>query len=82
MPKMGNVIDFQRIYEYSHELKDFTEKVITLRANFVDEVIVKALFEVYKDTDISKIFIIDEANFKDFLNEMLPQWLTRKEQAR
>lgn len=81
MPKIGNVIDFQR-FEYSHELKDFTEKVITLRSSFVDEVIVKALFETYKDTDISKIFIIDETNFNDFLNEMLPQWLTRKDKAR
>ena len=69
-------------FEFSHELKDFTEKVITLRANFVDEVIVRALFEAYKDTDISKIFVIDETNFKDFLNEMLPKWLTRKDNAR
>lgn len=82
MKSIGMTINFERSIGFDNELNDFTEKVISLRANFVDEVVVKALFEAYKDTEISKIFVVDLHNFKDFLYEMLPQWLATKEYTR
>ena len=82
MKSVGTTINFERSIGLDNEIKNITEKVISLHASFVDEVVVKALYEAYKDTEISKIFVVDLNNFKDFLYEMLPQWLATKEYTR
>ena len=57
------------------------EKLSCERIKAIDDYIIKQLYEAYKDTDISKLFIIDETEFAKYLKATLPQYLkTRGEQ--
>ena len=39
-----------------------------------DDVILGFLYDKYKDTDISNVYVLSEEDFKVFLLEMLPKW--------
>ena len=54
------------------------EKLSCKRVKAIDDFIIKQLYEAYKDTDISKLFIIDETEFARYLKATLPQYLKRK----
>ena len=58
---------------FSFDYKIAEKIAITAVAN-VDKAIIKAMYEAYKDTDVSKIFILDMGQFERFLKEMLPKW--------
>ena len=49
-------------------------KIITMYLTNADEYVVKALYDAYKETDVSKIFVIDMYEFGRFLRHMLPIW--------
>ena len=51
------------------------EKLSCERVKAIDDYIIKQLYEAYKDTDISKLFIIDETEFARYLKATLPQYL-------
>lgn len=40
----------------------------------IDEVLLKDLYEIYRNTNISSLIVIDEVQFKEFLNKYLPIW--------
>lgn len=50
------------------------EKIAITAVTNVDKVIIKAMYLAYKDTDVSKIFVLDMGQFEKFLKEMLPKW--------
>lgn len=54
------------------------ETIATLRVKTIDEYIVKQLYEAYKDTKVSKVFVIDMTEFEAFLKKMLPLWLEER----
>ena len=56
----------------------FEETLITSRVKMLDEYIVRQLYEAFKDTKISKVFVIDMTEFEAFLNKMLPLWMEEK----
>ena len=58
---------------FSFDYKIAEKIAITAVAN-VDNAIIKAMYQVYKDTDVSKIFVLDMGQFERFLREMLPKW--------
>ena len=45
---------------------------------YVDDFIVKELYEKYKDTPISQIYVLDETEFEKFLQIMLPKYAMLK----
>jgi hypothetical protein len=51
------------------------ERLSCERVKAIDDFIIKQLYEAYKDTDISKLFIIDETEFARYLKATLPQYL-------
>ena len=55
------------------------EKIATVRAYSVDKFLIKEMYEAYKDTDVSKVFILDMGQFEKFLREMLPKWQKENE---
>lgn len=56
----------------------FEETLATSRVKMIDEYILKQLYEAYKDTKVSKVFVIDMTEFEAFLKKMLPLWLEEK----
>ncbi len=57
----------------------FEETFATSRVKTIDEYIVKQLYEAYKGTKVSKVFVIDMTEFEAFLKQMLPLWLEERE---
>lgn len=43
-----------------------------------DEEVFKWLYEKYKDTDVSKVYVLSKADFEEFLLEMLPKWKRKR----
>ena len=62
----GMKFNFEIRYVFEETLKEFIEKQ--------DEEILKFLYEKYKDTDISKVYVLSKPEFEKFLLEMLPKW--------
>lgn len=56
----------------------FEETLATSRVKTIDEYILKQLYEAYKDTKVSKVFVINMTEFEAFLKKMLPLWLEEK----
>lgn len=54
------------------------EKLSCERVKAIDDYIIKQLYETYKKTDISKLFIIDETEFARYIEATLPQYLKTK----
>lgn len=44
-----------------------------------EESLVMNLYEIYKDSDISELYVISEPEFKKFLMEMLPKYLNKED---
>ena len=52
-----------------------TETLATAKVKSIDDYIVKQLYEAYKETEVSKIFVIGMEEFEAFLKKMLPLWM-------
>ena len=48
----------------------------------IDDELMKTLYEIYKDSDISTLYVIDENQFKRYLLETLPKYLESKNGGR
>lgn len=44
----------------------------------IDEKIIEEMYEIYKETIISRVYLIDKNQFKDFINTMLPKYMEEK----
>ena len=77
---MLSVNDAMRVIESpnDNDFFKFEETLATARVKTIDEYIVKQLYEAYKDTKVSKVFVIDMTEFEAFLKKMLPLWLEDK----
>ena len=62
----GIKVNFGIKYAFEVMLKEFTEKQ--------DEKILNFLYEKYKDTDVSTVYVLSKPEFEKFLLEMLPKW--------
>ena len=54
------------------------EKIVIERQKEIDQHIIDKLYEVYKDTDISEVYIISEKEFEFYLKATLPAYLKMK----
>ena len=45
----------------------------------IDKNIEKTIYEIYKDSDISELYVISEPEFRKFLLEMLPKYLNKED---
>lgn len=48
------------------------DKVVAAHTQALDEFVIKSLYETYKKTEVSKLFIIDICEFEKFLKKYLP----------
>ena len=80
MKDIAKVIAYDREKFIPNEDNCFTlvEKLTCERVKAINDYIIKQLYEAYKDTDISKLFIIDETEFAKYLKATLPQYLKTK----
>jgi len=53
----------------------FMEQLVTAKVSQINDYAIKQLYDTYKDTDVSAIFIIDMEKFTDFLMRYLPVYL-------
>jgi hypothetical protein len=80
MKNIAETIAFDREKFIPNEDNSVTlvEKLSCRRVKAIDDFIIKQLYEAYKDTDISKLFIIDETEFEKYLKATLPNYLKEK----
>lgn len=80
MKDLAKTIAFDREKFIPNEDNGVTivEKLACERVKAIDDFIVKQLYEAYKDTDISQLFIIDETEFAKYLEATLPQYLKER----
>ena len=65
-------------FRVNDRIDPLVEKLNCARVKAIDDYIIKQLYEAYKDTDISKLFIIDETEFARYLKATLPQYLKKR----
>lgn len=53
----------------------YEETIVTQWTNKIDKYIIEQLYETYKGTEVSKVFVIDMTEFEAFLKKMLPLWM-------
>jgi hypothetical protein len=82
MKDIVKVLSFDRERFIPNEDNCFTlvEKLSCERVKAIDDYIIKQLYETYKKTDISKLFIIDEQEFEKYLKATLPNYLKENKQ--
>ena len=51
------------------------EQMVATRVNEINHFIIEQLYEAYKNTDISKVLVIDMMQFEYFLKRYLPIYL-------
>lgn len=56
-----------------------TETLATAKVRSIDEYIIKQLYEAYKGTEVSRVFVIGMEEFEEFLKKMLPLWVEGNE---
>lgn len=61
---------------------EIVESMAMSRQQKVDKAVLEFLYEAYKDTEVSKVLVVDEEQFGRFLKEMLPIWLKRGGKAK
>ena len=90
MNQIGKMYLFRKQHEINLE-KDNTYKIFDgfsietcakRVVEFEDNQIVSYLYDKYKETDISKIYVISKPDFERFLKEMLPKWKENKNDLR
>lgn len=59
-------------------LFDIIEEIIIARRKTINQKIVKELFEIYKDSKYSEVYIISETEFERFLKWALPKYFAEK----
>lgn len=81
MKDIAKVIAFDRerfIPNEDNSVVTIVEKLTCRRIKAMDDYIIKQLYETYKDTEVSKLFIIDETEFAKYLKATLPQYLRKR----
>ena len=66
-----NKLKIEATKDYVFEI---SESIIAVRMKKIERFIIESLYDAFKDTDISKIFLIDIEEFERFLIKMLPIW--------
>lgn len=76
MKDIGAIINFPRGQNPNVDaiLYACSQKIAITTVSKVDNAIIKTMYEAYKYTDVSKVFILDMEQFEKFLKEMLPKW--------
>lgn len=54
------------------------EEITKSFAEQTDDAIINYLYEKYKDTNVSSIFVLSRPDFEEFLLEMLPKYMKKR----
>ena len=68
-------IDFETSMSAKFNFDIAFEEITKSFAEQTDEAIINYLYEKYKDTDISRIYVLSKPDFEKFLLEMLPKYM-------
>lgn len=60
------------------ETFNMTERVATEWVERINEALIDEMYRKYKDSGISKLYLLDETEFGAFLKKMLPMWCDSK----
>ena len=63
---------------FENEIASITRKIAVEYAKYVDEIILKSIYETYKGM-ADEVIVIDETEFKEFIYKYLPIYLKDKE---
>lgn len=64
--------------DFENEIASITRKIAVKYEKYVDEIILKSLYETYKGM-ADEVIVIDETEFKEFIYKYLPIYLKDKE---
>lgn len=64
--------ELSTVYKFNHTIA--FEEISGSLARQYDEAIINYLYEKYKGTDISEVYVLSKDEFKEFLIKMLPVW--------
>lgn len=53
----------------------YEEQIVACSVKEINDFIIKQLYKTYKDTPVSRVFVIDMKNFEMFLRRYLPIYL-------
>ncbi len=53
---------------------EFTEKLATAQVQYLEDYLLSELYETYKDSDLTKLFVIGRDEFYEFVKRCYPLW--------
>ena len=65
-------------FERTPQIGSLVERIVIERFKEIDKHLINKMYELYKDTDISEVYVIDETEFARYLKATLPQYLKMK----
>lgn len=60
--------------DFENERASITHKIVVEYEKYVDEIILKSIYETYKGM-VDEVIVIDETKFKEFVYKYLPIYL-------
>ena len=73
-----NDIDFETSMSAKFNFDIAFEEITNSFVKQTDEAIVNYLYEKYKNTDVSRMYVLSKTDIEKFLLEMLPIWIKRR----
>lgn len=64
--------------DFENDITSITYKIAVEHEKFVDEIILKSIYETYKGM-ANEVIVINETEFKEFIYKYLPIYLKDKE---
>jgi len=64
------------------ETFNMTERVAYAWLERIDTALIEMMYRKYKDSGISKLYLLDEGEFGVFLKKMLPMWCDSKKDGK
>ena len=78
LPYNQKLITKEQLQQHNYIIK-MQEQMAVTRVKQINNFIIEQLYAAYKDTDISKLLVIDMMQFEYFLTRYLPIYLREKE---
>lgn len=78
LPYSQKLITKEQLQQHNYIIK-MQEQMAVTRVKQINNFIIEQLYAAYKDTDISKLLVIDMMQFEYFLTRYLPIYLREKE---
>lgn len=64
------------------DINNILMEAIAIKVKEVEDSLFKQLYETYKESNVSEIYVIDESEFRKFLEKYLPIYYKEKEEEK